>query len=162
MIEWLENANEYNRIVVRHQSTSMSSTRLIFAVFISRSMFWQAGVFQSLIPRSLTKIIKSNSLKLFCVQLLLIHMEQRCIGLICIILRKHNSFPSEQNGCHFADDNFLCIFVNGNVCILFTISMEFAPIYPIDNTRALVQVMAWRHIGDNPLHESMPIQFTNA
>ena len=33
--------------------------------------------------------------------------------------------------------------------------------FPIDNKWALVQVMAWRRIGDKPLHEPMLTQFTD-
>ena len=42
-----------------------------------------------------------------------------------------------QNGCHFADDVFGCIFVNEKVCILIQISLKFVPKGPIDNTPAL-------------------------
>ena len=61
-----------------------------------------------------------------------------------------------------ADDKFKCIFLNGNVRILIKISLKFVPKDPIDCKLALVQVMAWRQIGDKPLPEPMPIQFTNA
>ena len=37
----------------------------------------------------------------------------------------------------------------------------FVPKGPIDNKWALVQVMAWRRIGDKPLPEPMLIQFTD-
>ena len=39
--------------------------------------------------------------------------------------------------------------------------MKFVPKGPIDNKPALVQIMAWRRIGDKPLHEPMPTQFTD-
>ena len=44
----------------------------------------------------------------------------------------------------FADD----IFLNENVKISIRISLKFDPKSPIDNKTALVQVMAWRLIGD--------------
>ena len=33
---------------------------------------------------------------------------------------------------------------------------------PIDNDPALVQIMAWRRIGDKPLSEPMQTQFADA
>ena len=43
-----------------------------------------------------------------------------------------------QNGRHFADDNFKCIFVNENGCNLIQISLKFIPKGPIDNIPTLV------------------------
>ena len=43
-----------------------------------------------------------------------------------------------QNGRHFADDIFRCIFVNGIFCILIKISLKFVHKGPIDNNPALV------------------------
>ena len=48
----------------------------------------------------------------------------------------------EQNGLHFADTNFKGIFMDEKVCILVRISLMFVPMGPVDNKRALVQVMA--------------------
>ena len=73
-----------------------------------------------------------------------------------------NSSPPGQNGRHFTDDIFRCIFMNENVCILIIISLEFVPKGLIDNLSALVQVMAWRLTCDKPLPEQMIIQFTDA
>ena len=58
-----------------------------------------------------------------------------------------------QNGCHFADDNFKRIFSNENVRISIKISLKFVPRGPINNNPSLVQIMAWRRSGDNPLSE---------
>ena len=55
-----------------------------------------------------------------------------------------------QNGCHFPDDIFRCIFLNENVQITIKISLEFVIKGPINNTPALVQIMAWRRPGDKP------------
>ena len=60
-----------------------------------------------------------------------------------------------QNGRHFADDTFKCIFLNENVRISIKISLKFVPKVPIDNIPALVQIMAWRRPGDKPLSEPM-------
>ena len=60
-----------------------------------------------------------------------------------------------------ADDNFKCIFLNENDRILIWISLKLIPKSPIDNKPALVQVMAWRRIGDKPLSEPMLTRFTD-
>ena len=62
----------------------------------------------------------------------------------------------------FADDIFKCISMNEKCCISIWISLKIVPKGPIDNTWALVQVMAWIQIDDKPLTESMLIQFTDA
>ena len=46
-----------------------------------------------------------------------------------------NSFPPGQNGRHFADDIFRCLFVNEKFWILIENSLKFVP---IDNIPALV------------------------
>ena len=66
-----------------------------------------------------------------------------------------NTLRPRQNGHHFADDVFKCIFLNGNLWILIKISLKFAPKGSINNIPALVQIMAWRRIGDKPLSEPM-------
>ena len=52
-----------------------------------------------------------------------------------------------------ADNIFKRIFLNENDKILIQISLKFVPKGPIDNNPALVQIMAWRQIGDKPLFE---------
>ena len=52
--------------------------------------------------------------------------------------------------------------MNENVWILIEISLKFVPIGPINNIRALVQIMAWRWTGDKPLSEPMMTQFNDA
>ena len=68
-----------------------------------------------------------------------------------------NTLRPRQNGRHFADDTFKCIFVNENVRILIEISLKFVPKGPINNIPSLVQIMAWRRPGDKPLSEPMMI-----
>ena len=69
---------------------------------------------------------------------------------------KHfNTLRPRQNGRHFPDDIFKCIFLNGNVLSLIMISLKFVPKGPINNIPALVQIMAWRRLGDKPLSEPM-------
>ena len=56
-----------------------------------------------------------------------------------VLMRLHfHSSPPGQNGCHFTDDTFRCIFVNEKFCILIKISKKFVPKGPIDNIPALV------------------------
>ena len=61
-----------------------------------------------------------------------------------------------------ADNIFKRIFFNENFCILIEISLKFVPKGPIDNNSALVQIMAWRRIGDKPLSEPMLTRFSDA
>ena len=72
-----------------------------------------------------------------------------------------NSYPPGQNGRHFADDIFECIFFE-KFFILIQISLKFVPKGPNENKSALVQVMAWRRIGDKPLPEPILAEFTDA
>ena len=73
-----------------------------------------------------------------------------------------NSSPLDKMAAILADDIFKCIFVNEIFSILIKISLKFVPKGSIDNNPALVMIMAWRLIGDKPLSESMPRQFTDA
>ena len=70
---------------------------------------------------------------------------------------KLNTLRPKQNGRHFADDIFKCIFLNENVWIPIKISVKFVPKGTINNIPALVQMMAWRRPGDKPLSESMMV-----
>ena len=54
------------------------------------------------------------------------------------ILWCFHSSPPGQDGRHFADDIFICIFVNEKFCILIKISLKFVPKVLIDNNPALV------------------------
>ena len=76
--------------------------------------------------------------------------------------RMVNSSPPGQNGHHFTDNIFKCIFLNEKFCILIQTSLKFVPKGPIDNKWALVQVMDWWRTGDKPLSETMLTQFTDA
>ena len=66
-----------------------------------------------------------------------------------------NTLRQRQNGRHFPDNIFKCIFLNENVWILNTIWLKFVPKGPIDNNTALVQKMALHQSGDKPLSEPM-------
>ena len=62
-----------------------------------------------------------------------------------------------QNGRHFTDDVFKCIFLNENLLISIKISLNFVPKGPINNIPALVQIMAWCRAGGKPLSGPMMI-----
>ena len=66
-----------------------------------------------------------------------------------------NSLRPRQNGRHFADDIFNCISLIENIWIPIKLSLKFVPRGPINNIPALVQIMAWRRLGDKPLSEPM-------
>ena len=68
-----------------------------------------------------------------------------------------NTLRPRQDGRHFPDDIFKCIFLNEDVWIPIKISLKFVPKGPINNIPALVQIMAWRRPGDKPLSEPMMV-----
>ena len=68
-----------------------------------------------------------------------------------------NTLRPRQDGRHFPDDIFRCIFLNENTWIAINISLSFVPKGPIDNIPALVQIMAWHRSGDKPLSEPMMV-----
>ena len=68
-----------------------------------------------------------------------------------------NTFRPRQNGRHYPDDIFKCIFLNENVWIPIEISLTFVPKGSINNIPAFVQIMAGRRPGDKPLSEPMMV-----
>ena len=87
------------------------------------------------------------------------------IGQMCTLFShaqmRFNTLRPRQNGRHFSDDIFKCIFFNGNLWIPIRISLKFVPRGSIDNKWTLVLVMAWRRTGDKPLPEPMMTQFSD-
>ena len=71
-----------------------------------------------------------------------------------------NSLRPRLNRRPFADDIFICIFLNENVWIPIKISLKIVPKGAINIIQALVQIMAWRRPGDKPLSEPMMISLT--
>ena len=80
---------------------------------------------------------------------------------LCMMFAHHrvtiNTLRPRQNGRHFTDDIFKCIFFNENVWILLKISLKFVPNIWINHIPVLVQIMAWCRPGDKPLSEPMMI-----
>ena len=68
-----------------------------------------------------------------------------------------NTLRLRQNGHHFTDDIFKCIFLNENLWISLKISLKFIPKVQINNILTLVQIMAWCHPGNKPLPEPMMV-----
>ena len=58
-----------------------------------------------------------------------------------------------QNGNYTADGISKCFCLNENVWISIKISLKLVPKGPITNMPALVQIVAWRRLGDKPLFE---------
>ena len=87
-------------------------------------------------------------------------LTQAAITGTIVLMPGFNTLKPRQNGRHFADDIFNCIFLNENVWIPIKISLKFVPKGPINNILALVQIMAWRHSGNKPLSESMMVSLS--
>ena len=73
----------------------------------------------------------------------------------CLIYILVNTLRPKQNGWHFTNDIFKCIFLNENVSISIKIWLKFVPEGSIVDISSLVQIMAWRRPGDMPLSEPM-------
>ena len=70
---------------------------------------------------------------------------------------KCNTLKPKQNGHHFPDNIFKCIFLNWNIWISIEISLKFVLKGPINNIPSLVQMMAWCRSGNKPLSEPMMV-----
>ena len=65
--------------------------------------------------------------------------------------------PLDKMATNLADDIFKCIFLNENYRNLIQISLKFVPRTPIDNTPALVQVMAGvEQVTSHYLNQQLP------
>ena len=84
---------------------------------------------------------------------LLPHLQLNPLGHLLI-----NRLRLRQNGRHFKDAIFKCIFLTENVWILINISLKFVPEGRINNIAALVQIMAWCWPGNKSLSE--PIMYS--
>ena len=86
-----------------------------------------------------------------------IDASKRWMQIMCFHTSVFNSLRPRWNRCHFADDIFKCIFLNENECISLRISLKFVPKVRINTIPSLVQIMAWRRPGDEPLSEPMAV-----
>ena len=76
-------------------------------------------------------------------------------------LALNSSLPG-QNDRNFADDIIKCIFMIEKFFILIIISLNFVTKGRIYNKPAMIQIMAWRRIGDKPSSEPMLTSSTDA
>ena len=81
----------------------------------------------------------------------------RIVHMFLFGLAPFNTLRPRQNDHHFSDNIFRCIFLYENVWISIKISLKFVPNGPINDKPALVQIMAWRLLGDKPLSEQMMV-----
>ena len=72
-----------------------------------------------------------------------------------------NILRLRQNGRHFPDNIFNCIFLNENVSISITISLKFVTKGLINYIPALVQIMAWRRPGYKPISEPLMVRLSS-
>ena len=73
----------------------------------------------------------------------------------------YNTLRPRQTGCLFPDNTFKMHFLELK-WISIEISLKFVPKDPINNIPALVQIMAWRRLGDKPLPDPVMTQFNDA
>ena len=68
-----------------------------------------------------------------------------------------NTLRPRQNGRHFAENIFKCIYLNENAWIYRKISLKFIPNVRIYNIPSLVQIMAWHRPGAKPFSEPIMV-----
>ena len=85
------------------------------------------------------------------------HPPQNAQGLIVVF----SSLWPRQNGHHFANDIFNA-FSKWKFWTFNNISLNVFPMVYSTMSPSLVQIMAWRRIGDKPLHETMKVFSTDA
>ena len=92
------------------------------------------------------------------------HCSCRCpVTIWCQAMSSHrahyvvNTLRPRQNGRHFIDGIFKCIFRDEKILISTNISLNFVSKRQINNIPALVQIMAWRRSGDKPFSEPMMV-----
>ena len=66
-----------------------------------------------------------------------------------------NTLRPRQEGLHFPDVIFKCIFLKENLKISIYILLKLSPKGPTNNISSLALIMAWRRPGDKPLSEPM-------
>ena len=73
-----------------------------------------------------------------------------------------NTLRPIQNCCHFADDIFICIFMNENAWIPIMVSLKCVLKGPINFITALIKIMAWFWLGDKPISEPLRAYINDA
>ena len=138
-------SRKWSRLTTMHRMDQFDNTRRGWRGIISVNMLEQASgrrIFKLVVVRQVCDIYTS------------VQSAHVCTVFNVLV----NSLRPRQNGRHFADDTFKCIFLNENVRIAIKNSLKFVPRRPIYNIPALVQIMAWRRPGDKPLSEPMMVR----
>ena len=81
---------------------------------------------------------------------------------LCCTRTNYSVFPLDKIILIRLTTIFKCTFVNDKFCIAIRISLKLVPKGSIHSKLALVQVMAWRRIGDKSLPGPTLIRFTDA
>ena len=89
------------------------------------------------------------------VQHLILCVNSLFLGIFIFYI---NPLLAGHNSGHFADESSKSIFI-GNFRILIPISLKFVTKCLVDNKSILVQVLAGRRTGAEPLHEPKLTQF---
>ena len=113
------------------------------------------GVIVMVLASGTRSLIKQPQSHWSCMTLYSCVFLYTCIFLGIFVI---NTLMPRQNGRHFADVIFKCIFLNENAWIHIKISLKFVPKGSINNIPALVQIMVWRRPGDKPLSEPMLVR----
>ena len=100
--------------------------------------------------------VVADILKLLLLSVLWQDVGNHCVSPLTSI-PPFNTLRPRQNGRHFVDDIFKCIFLNETFWIPIKTSMKFVPNSSINNIPTLVQIMGWRRSGDKPLSEPMMV-----
>ena len=84
--------------------------------------------------------IQENAVEHVIWKMAAILSQPQCVKLRygCSFRSVINSSPPGENGRHFTDNIFKCIYLNENVWFSLKISMKFVPVVPLDNNPALV------------------------
>ena len=79
------------------------------------------------------------------------------VVIVGLLTLEFNTLRPRQNGRFFSRPHFKMHFLEWKVWISIIISLKFVSKRPINNNTALVQIMAWRRPGDEPLSELMVV-----
>ena len=107
---------------------------------------WISNSFETLLVGRAPCLTREDKLISFQTELISLHQ--------CRV----NTLRPRQDGRHFADAIFTCIFFNENCCILIKFSLQFVRNGPINNIPALVQITASHRPGDKPLSGPMMVR----
>ena len=69
------------------------------------------------------------------------------------ILAHFNTSRLIQNGRNFVGDNFQIIFVNRNCCFFIQMSLRYVSLGPLNNNKALLEILVWHQTANKPLSE---------